>query len=311
MNFNTLHLFPLKATESIIAEKKNWLPFVIIAQIPRLLFNICKEHYWLKKVVKNFSIDAILSDNRFGLSHPRIPSIYITHQLLIKTGNSLTEKIAQRIHYWFIKNYTICWIPDFEGSQNIAGALSHPATMPSNAKYIGSLSRFTKNENKIKYNLLILISGPEPQRSIFESLLLSQLQTYTGNVLLVRGLPGDDSGIAVPNANKGIVIKNHLDAAQLNEAMEQAELVISRSGYTTVMDLIKLRQKAILVPTPGQTEQEYLAAHLMQQQIFYTEPQEGFVITRAIKKAATFPFRVPSVDMEQYKPIVSQFVESL
>lgn len=309
--FQQLTFIPLKGYRIRYSRKKSLLPFVIMAQIPRLLFNIYKEHYWLKKIVKNFGVDAILSDNRFGLSHSRIPSIYITHQLLIKTGTRLTEKIAQIIHYWFIKKYTICWIPDFEGSQNIAGALSHPAALPSNAKYIGCLSRFVKKEHKIKYNLLILVSGPEPQRSIFESLLLSQLQTYTGDVLLVRGLPGDASGIAVPNANKGIVIKNHLDAGQLNDAMEQAELVISRSGYTTVMDLIKLRQKAILVPTPGQTEQEYLANHLMQQQIFYTEPQEGFVITGAMKKAATFPFKVQSMDMEQYKPIVSQFVESL
>lgn len=314
--FQQLTFIPLKGYRISYSRKKYWLPLKIISQIPRIVLGIYEEHQWLKKVVKKYSINAIIADNRFGLYHSGIPSIYITHQLLIKTGSNFTEKIARKIHFWFIKKYTSCWVPDFEGKDNISGELAHPLKHPPNINYIGCLSRFEKKEGfGKKYDLLILISGPAPQRAIFEELLLPQLQNYNGKVLLVRGLPGNDENeekALYTNAqNPHLIIKNHLSAQELNDAIQQSQLVISRSGYTTIMDLIKLRQKAILVPTPGQTEQEYLAMHLMKQHFFYATSQEGFTLTDALKQATDFPFAIPSFDMEQYKKVVYQFVQSL
>lgn len=316
LEFQQLTFIPLKGYRISYSKVKHGLPLKIISQVPRLLLAIYEEHTWLKKVVKKYSINAIISDNRFGLYHERIPSVYITHQLLIKTGSSFSEKIAQKIHFWFIKKYTSCWIPDFEGKNNIAGELSHPAKHPSNIHYIGCLSRFEKKDGIVKkYDLLILVSGPEPQRTIFEELLLQQLKNYNGKVLLVRGLPGiDEKEERVLNANEQdahLVIKNHLSARELNDAIQEAGLVVSRSGYTTIMDLIRLQQRAILVPTPGQTEQEYLAWHLMKQDFFYASSQEGFMLTEALKQAEDFPFAVPAFDMEQYKKVVHQFIKSL
>ena len=199
---------------------------------------------------------------------------------------------------------------------NISGELSHPLKYPSNVTYIGSLSRFERKDSvEKKYDLLILISGPEPQRTIFEELLLTQLQNYNGMVLLVRGLPGIDNNeeknfnTYVQSSN--LAIKNHLSADDLCDAIQASQLVICRSGYTTIMDLVKLKQKAILVPTPGQTEQQYLATHLMKQQFFYTTCQYGFSLTDALKQAAGFSFKIPSFDMEQYKKAVNQFAQSL
>lgn len=292
-----------------------WMPLKIVQQIPRILYRVLYEHMWLKKVEKKHFINAVFADNRFGLYKKSIPTIYITHQLLIKTGNSFSEKILQIIHFWFIKRFSYCWIPDFEGKINIAGELSHSSKIPRNASYIGCLSRFEKQPVTLKkFNLLIIISGPEPQRKIFENLILSQLTNQHGNVLLVRGLPGTrDENKSILNTAypDNVVIKNHLAAKELNEAIESAEWVISRSGYTTVMDLIKLQQKAILVPTPGQTEQEYLAAHLMEHHFFYAAKQEGFVLNNELKHATNFSFRIPSFDMELYKKFIAQFVQSL
>lgn len=302
---------PLKGYSIQYTKQKRWLPLKILLQVPGILLSIYKEHQWLKKVVKSYSIDAVISDNRFGLYHPRIPSVYITHQLLIKTGNKLSESIARKFHYWFIKKYTQCWVPDFEGTDNIAGQLSHPAGIPTNILYIGCLSRFERNKAvETKYDLLILLSGPEPQRTIFEKLLLLQLQQFAGDVLLVRGQPRANETLLTQKSTTGkINIKNHLTAQELNLAIEQAKMVISRSGYTTVMDLIKLQKKAILVPTPGQTEQEYLAQHLMQQKLFYSVQQNNFLLKEALENAADFTFFFAEYDMEQYKKVIHQFVQ--
>jgi predicted glycosyltransferase len=285
------------------------------AQLPRILLRSIQEHRWLKKAVIQFSIDAVIADNRFGLFHSTIPSVYITHQLLIKTGNRFSEKILQKIHCWIIKKYTHCWVPDFEGKENIAGELSHPSKVPKNVQYIGCLSRLSFNLPPIKkYDLLLLLSGPEPQRTIFEKLLLTQLKNYDGKVILVRGIPEDcedkKNEEQLSKTSSLLTIENHLVAAQLNEVILQSELVICRSGYTTIMDLIKVRKKAILVPTPGQTEQEYLADHLMKKQYFYSTTQYDFDLTNSLKLAADFKFEIPNFGMEQYKKIVNQFVQS-
>ena len=305
---------PLKGYRIRYSRNKYWLPIKMALQIPRILLRSYQEHRWLKKVVHQYSIQAVITDNRFGLFHSSIPSVYITHQLLIKTGHRFSEKIMQKIHGWIIRQYTQCWVPDFAGKKNLAGELSHPITSPSNVQYIGCLSRLSPMDNQIKkYDLLLLLSGPEPQRSIFEQLLLAQLKHYSGKVLLVRGLPISEGKeeIDVPVESSRLTIHHHLAAAQLNEAIQQAEMVICRSGYTTIMDLIKISQKAILVPTPGQTEQEYLARHLMAEQFFYAATQQNFVLADALKLAADFNVEIPKFDMDQYKKLVNQFVQSL
>ena len=309
--FPKLTFLPLEGYKIQYSRQKKWLPLKIAIQAPSILFSIFKEHLWLKKVVKNYGIDAVISDNRFGLYHSGIPSIYITHQLLIKTGNKFSENILAGLHNLFIKKYAECWVPDFEGDDNIAGALSHPVKRTANIRYIGGLSRFERYlAVETKYDLLVLLSGPEPQRSIFEKLLLLQLKQFTGQVLFVRGkLTGDENLFIENNGTDKIQIKNHLNAAELNLAIQQAKIVICRSGYTTIMDLIKLQKKAILVPTPGQTEQEYLAAYLTEQKLFYSETQDKFLLDEALKKPGEFSFFLTDYDMEQYKKTVHQFVE--
>jgi uncharacterized protein (TIGR00661 family) len=199
-------------------------------------------------------------------------------------------------------------VPDFaanNGHQGLAGELSH-IEIPRK-HYMGALSRFEWKQLEKKYNILVVISGPEPQRTIFEKIILDQLTNYQAKILFIRGLPDASETITHP----GIEIKNHLSSEKMNEAILQSELVISRCGYTTVMDLVKLKKKAILIPTPGQTEQEYLAGYLMKNKIFYTAAQKDLDITRLINASVTFPFQFPPFDMEEYKKVISEFVQSL
>lgn len=293
------------------ANRGSLLPLKLLIQFPGIIATVIKEHSWLKRVIKEHNIDLVISDNRPGLFHKTIPSVYITHQLFIKTGNRFTESVLKKMHEWFIKKFTECWVPDFEKGDTIAGILSHPKRKLNNTKYIGCLSRFEKQMYLTKkYDLLILISGPEPQRTIFENILLDQVKNYKGEVLFVRGMPGLDNEANYPDHKaykSNISFKNHLPAFDLGTAIQQSEMVICRSGYTTVMDLVKLQKKAILVPTPGQKEQEYLASNLCAQQLFFTVPQDKFQLSDALKNAANFKYCTIDTDMNLYKKVVADF----
>jgi UDP-N-acetylglucosamine:LPS N-acetylglucosamine transferase len=306
--FPNATFLPLIGYRMKYSRKKFFLPWKILIQFPKMIFTIYREHQWVKQIVKKYKIDAVISDNRFGMYYNKITSIYITHQLLIKTGNSFTENIAQRIHYHFINKYNECWIPDFKVN-GLAGELSHPKFLPEKIKYLGALSRFEYYPAEKKYDLLISISGPEPQRTIFEKQLLKELKSFNVSVLFVRGLPGNNEELNFEN--HFVEIKNHLSAKQLNDAILQSDTIISRCGYTTVMDFVKLHKKAILIPTPGQTEQEYLAKYLKEKKMFYTVSQKDFVLQNAIQDFQTFPFTTIDHNMEQYKNVISEFVQSL
>ena len=307
----------LKGYNITYSKKKTWFLLSIFLQIPKIISVIIKEHFWLKKVLQKYSIDAVISDNRLGLYAKTIPSVYITHQLQVKTNNVLGDKLAKKMHTWFIKKYTICWVPDFSGAYSLAGALSQSKKTSFRIEYIGCLSRFEKNKDpEKKYDLLVQLSGPEPQRRIFENILLQQLKEYQGTALLVRGLPDitdkeEQHFSELQISNPTVLIKNHLPSDELNKAIESAAIVICRSGYTSVMDLVKLQQKAILVPTPGQAEQEYLATRLAEQKIFYSAEQTNFSLKEALQNAKAFPFQFPINDTEQYRQFVYQFVQSL
>ncbi len=291
------------------SRNKLWLLPTLILQVPKLIFLIFYEHFWLKKITKIYSIDAVVSDNRFGLYSRKIPSVFITHQLLIKAGNVFLEKILQKQNYSFIKKFSQCWVPDLK-ENGFAGELSHPNALPGNEIFIGPLSRFEVMQNvDEKYDLLVALSGPEPQRTIFEKIILLQLKHCQKKILFIRGLPGKNE---ILNSEKGsFKIVNHLSGDELNIAFQQSEIIICRSGYTTIMDLVKLGKNAILVPTPGQTEQEYLAHYLHEKKYFYYVEQEDFSLEKAVKGAAFFMFEKPSAKMDGYKKVVNEFVVSL
>jgi uncharacterized protein (TIGR00661 family) len=305
----------LKGYNITYSKARFWLPLKIVMQLPKIVWRIYAEKRWLKKIIKEYKIDAVISDNRPGLYNRAITSIYITHQLKIKTGNNFTDWLAQKIHYYFINKYTACWVPDNEAAENnFAGELSHPKKLPVlPVKYIGTLSRFEKNAQEKKYDLLFLISGPEPQRTIFENLALAQLKIFNGTALLVKGLPGTTTNEEMMSKadNNKIKIANHLDADELSKAIQQSDLVISRSGYTTIMDLIKLQQKAVLIATPGQTEQEYLAAYMMEQKIFLSISQDSFSLGNILKAANAFTFISKEANQNQYKEVVKNFIQQL
>jgi len=266
------------------------LVWQLFRQLSKMHKAIQEEQQWLKKMVRDYGFDAVISDNRYGLYHSAVPSIIITHQLLIKTGwGKWTENLLQKKNYEYINRFTACWVPDSEGSQNLAGDLSHPLKMPDiPVRYTGWLSRFTKQDiPEQKNHLLFLLSGPEPQRSMLEKIIRAEIAYYDGTVTVVRGLPGQNPELP---SDERIRFYNHLPSGALSKEMQEASLVICRSGYSSIMDAIALEKKSILIPTPGQTEQEYLGRSLMEKNIALSFSQKEFSLRTALEKAAVFKY---------------------
>ncbi len=307
--FPTLSYVFLPGYDIQYTSNKRFFVLKIISQLPKILKAVQIENNWLRHFVEKNKIDLIVSDNRYGFFHQSVHSIFITHQLTIKNNFFFVERFLQKMNYNYINRFSECWVPDEKGMQNLAGKLSHPAALPKTpVTYIGGLSRFHFDENAIKYKLLIVLSGPEPQRTLLEKTMLDQLQQFTKPILFVRGLPGNTDNLP-PQAN--IIFHNHLPASQLEQAFQQSEYIISRSGYTTVMDICKLKKKSILIPTPGQPEQEYLAGHLHKQGFCLSAKQENFDLDKELNNADGFNYKFSEFEMEKYKSVIEVLVEKM
>ena len=288
--FPSLRFLPLKGYR--VRYGRAGLAGRLLLQIPSVLRSIKEENQWLKEQVSKHQFEAVISDNRYGLYHEKIFSVLITHQLSIKSSfGKWSEAFLQKWNYKFIHRFNECWIPDEEGKNNLGGDLSHPGSLPGiPVKYIGALSRLEKkNVPEIKDHLFIILSGPEPQRTILENKIIDQIVNYNGTATFVRGLPAEKN--IIPSTNT-IHFYNHLSSQELNNEAMKAEFIISRSGYSTVMDIAALQKKSILVPTPGQTEQEYLADYLMKKQFAFCIRQKNFSLLKNIEAARNFEYRL-------------------
>jgi UDP:flavonoid glycosyltransferase YjiC (YdhE family) len=298
------------------------LKWALLLRIPILLKQIKKENKWLEKTVRNREINAVISDNRYGLFHKKLYCVFITHQLNIQSGLRSQEFVGgwrlaigrwvdKRILKWnykFIGKFSVCWIPDLAEKNSLSGKLSHPIIPPPfPVKYIGVLSRFKKEEKKIISNsLLILISGPEPQRTEFENILFEQLVGLSMQIVVVRGLPGTE--ISIPLEREGLKIYNNLSTDELNELMNRSEFIIARSGYSTIMDLVKLKRNAILVPTPGQTEQEYLARYMHEKKWMFSVPQKKFNLKNILNIYQKMEMNLPGIPESNLYHLVKDFL---
>ena len=244
--------------------------------IPALLRFTIADHYYLRQQLAIEHFDLIISDNRFGLFTRQTRCVYITHQLYVRLPRRLRifEPFARAIHACVFKRYHEVWVPDYANRENsLAGELCHGGSFDTHVKYIGPLSRFASSQGTPKpyhapvadnseYSVVAILSGLEPQRSIFERTILERYANSSDKVLLVRGKVAEAQTMISRN---NITIVASLSDQALMDAMKQATTIITRSGYSTIMDLavLGLLHKAELHPTPGQSEQEYLASRFL------------------------------------------------
>ena len=258
----------------------------LMSQLPKFSAAIKQEHIMVERIVKEKRIDIVISDNRYGCFSNRVRSILITHQINLQmpTFYGFLEPFVNYYNWRQIKRFFRVWVPDFKDDRNITGDLSTSNTVGK--RFIGQLSRMEHIPDvEKKYDILVLVSGPEPQRTIFENMMRSQLYNYHGSSLLVKGQPSGTSEIKTVGRLSEV---DFLDSDDLNLVMEQSEMVVCRSGYSTLMDIAKLGKNAILVPTPGQTEQMFLAKVLFKKGICYFKDQADFKLAKAMTKTSLY-----------------------
>ena len=256
-------------------------------QSKRLLGVISQERALLPQLIQQHGITHVISDSRFGLVHPSVPSVFITHQVYIQMPGLMRvfQPLVNYLNHGYIKQFTRCWIPDWPAIPNLSGDLGHGAAITKRKfRYIGPLSRMTASEKAVEqdYEVVAMCSGPEPQRTIFEEKLRQQLPGIPGRKLLILGKP--EMGKEIKQENY-LEVAGHLDTETLSQVMQRAKTIVCRSGYSTLMDLNALGLKAILVPTPGQTEQIYLGKRMARLARHITQFQDDLNLEAGIAKA--------------------------
>lgn len=260
------------------AEKGSNFKWKLLAQLPKIVAAIKNEKKATEKLIDNLGIDGIISDNRLGVFSKKIPSVFITHQLNVLTGT--TSTITTKLHHYFIKKFNECWVPDNENTPNLSGKLGHLDHKFKHVKYIGPLSRLHKKSISIRYKYLAILSGPEPQRTLLEDLLIKEFECSNEPILFIKGKVESEQIIEQKN---NLIIYNFMNSEELETAFNESEFVVARSGYTTVMDIAKLGKKAFFIPTPGQYEQEYLAKKYKAEGIAPSCKQHKFSIDKLDK----------------------------
>ncbi|MCF8330860.1 MAG: hypothetical protein K9H84_00245 [Bacteroidales bacterium] len=267
----------------------------ILSIIPAFYRTILKENRILKRIIKEHNIKAVISDNRYGLWCKKVPSVFLGHQMIIKMPNMLSwlEWFIHKISMGFLKRFNECWIPDYQGKYNLSGDLAHKYPLPDHFHYIGPLSRFhiereqnkTMDDNEPGNHILVILSGPEPQRTVLENKLLNQLENSNQEAIVVRGVTEKEGEYQL---TPKIRVIHHAQSGMLNSLILESVLVVCRPGYSSIMDLAATGKKAVFIPTPGQTEQQYLARYFYKNKIFYYNTQRSFDLETAIEQSQEY-----------------------
>lgn len=266
-----LSLPPYKVTYS-----KNFNQgLAVLLQSPKLMRSIGAEQGQIRHYHKRYQFDRVISDHRYGCSLDGVPSVFLSHQLVLIPPKEFgwMRKWIFGLHISLLKKFDELWIPDFEGEKSLSGILSQGFPIGKTHRFLGPLSRFanchpSETGGEEVCRAIAVVSGPEPQREIFEKKVIEIFRGIKGMRWVIQGRPGQGQGhlgggIGEVDAKDKLIVVDHLESDRLMALLLKANMVISRSGYTSIMDYAALGlNKVVLVPTPGQSEQEYLAREL-------------------------------------------------
>lgn len=297
-------------------EKGERMPLHMLLRTPALLKGIRQEHHKLDEFIRKYDFDGVVSDNRYGLNTDSVPSVLITHQIYIKAPAHLKmlEPVLEKQTKSYIQRFDFCWIPDNVGEPNLSGDLSHKKLLPENYRYTGALSRFASFEDKTEtankgikhYDILCLLSGPEPQRTLLEKKMLEKLRETNIKAAMVLGKPETEIISGYPDH---IDVFPHLGTSALYKLLKQTNVVMARPGYSTIMDLAVTGNKAVLIPTPGQTEQEYLGNRFEEKKIFHSVRQDNLRLQETLAVATSYTGLKHPFSMDLLKKSVDEFLD--
>ncbi|WP_196886887.1 glycosyltransferase [Aureivirga sp. CE67] len=282
--FPNLKSYKLPSYNITYSKNSFFFNLHLLLKAPHIWKAVQQEKKLVEEIIQKENIQGIISDNRFGVCHSSTPSVYITHQTTVFSG--ITTPITTFFHQNIIKKFNECWIPDDEKTR-ISGKLSF-SYRNLNQKFIGTLSRFQKQDIPTQNDILIILSGPEPQRTYLEEILKEKFQNTKKQVLMIRGIITKENQTTQILSN--FKIKDFLLTKELEKELNHSNLIICRAGYSSIMDLYKLNKNAILIPTPNQKEQEYLATYLQKKDLFTSIKQS---------KLKDFDFENFKVEKEQ------------
>lgn len=300
LEFVKLESYPITYTTS------GRLKWHFAAQLIKMMKFIRFEQHLLKEIISNHKIDAVISDNRYGLYNSNLPCAIITHQLSPQIGilSLPLKKLLARL----VGNFNHCWIPDIGNEQNIAGKLSSSAHLKIPVNYLGVLSRFEPNQSNSEIDVLAILSGPEPSRSIFEKKIRDQLAAIPGKHAIVRG---SNKNADTNSSTDEIQTFNLLNNKELVKLISNSKYLVSRSGYSSIMDYTALKRNALIVPTPGQPEQEYLARYHMNKGQFVVQYENNLNLKEGILQLSK---KEPITQFEESKlseKVLTDFYDSL
>lgn len=269
-------------------SKSRWLLPLLLWQTPLFLRGIKHENQFCAFVVKNYQPDLIISDHCYGMYHPRVPSYFISHQIYfaMPRGMDTLSSIPSRFNLFFHRKYKKVIIPDYRSDEGglLSGKLSRLPDLPGLYAYVGLLSSISESKSPADIDFLISISGPEPQRTLLEMRLREQINFLPGKKVMVLG----KSESVASFQEKDVTIFSHVSRAKMGQLFNRAKFIISRPGYSTLMELAELGKPALLIPTPGQTEQQYLASRVFRKGWYYFIQQNELELSGDWKIASQY-----------------------
>ncbi len=251
------HMSYVKLPSYNIHYKSDHFLLGLVKQGPKLTLAVSKEMAMTEELVNRFGLTMIISDHRFGCRDIRIRSVIIAHQLQLQAGIKAAAFMGSKLNKFFINDFDECWIPDYKVSElSLSGVLSRSEGIKT-VRYIGPISRLSKRVQPLKYDVAVILSGPEPKRTWLETALNSVLKDSRYHIAWIRGTTAK---VKTPPRYQEVIEIATSD--QISRIFNQSKVVIARAGYTTVMDISHVGVPSILIPTKGQPEQEHLALHL-------------------------------------------------
>jgi len=259
--------------------------------LPRLVRAMRAEYRETQTLVAMHGIDRVVSDSRWGVSSRRVPSIFISHHLrqVAPRGFRAAERLTEAVTWRSIHGrYRRILVPDVASGGGLSGRLAHELSRydPAQLRYIGPISDVTRQAVTRDLDTLVVLGGPEPSRSRLEEHLLPGLAALPGRTVVLRGVP-DARAPRWPLAT--VAAFPHAPKAERDTLFSAARVIVGRSGYTTLMDAASVGARALFIPLPGQTEQEYLAARLAQRGLTHHVRERDVDLPRDVRIAASRP----------------------
>lgn len=283
----------------------------IAGQLPRILYAIQAEHNMCRFLIKKHNIKGIISDNRYGCFSKKVHSVILTHQLNLRIPYRALEWVTNRLLKTALRKFNAVWVPDAGQSPYLSGELSHPAPAKLPVTYIGPLSRMHSDLKNLdmEYDVAVVLSGPEPQRTILEQRLVEQALSMLGKHFIF--IQGKTQSKVHHFLAEHLEIVSYLTSSELNEVLLKSRAIVCRSGYTSLMDLAAIGKKALLIPTPGQTEQEYLAQYFMDQHIMPAQTQDQIDLERGLEHLEQYEGVSGDPDAGSYQAVLKNWLTIL